>query len=896
MFFGCSNLLLLLLAKIFKNYNYKNMTKNYNLFKVASFVLGLIAFQNALGQVVQTFSYTGNVQTFVVPSCVSQVTLQVWGAEGGGSDLSSNTASGFGGKGGYAAGVLPVVAGNTLYVYVGGFGLSADNGPAAGGFNGGGSGHGSGSSEPGNGGGGATDFRLNGQTFGDRVIVAGGGGGGGEDGSDPYGHGGGLNGVGYNTTYDASQTAPGAGGGIGFGGTTNLGDGGGGGGGYYGGGTLSSSSIGADTQGGGGGSGYVGTLTGTSLIDGTSSMPNPAGGNNITGRAGHGIARITYTFNGTSTSITTTSSSICNGNSTTLNAAGIISYTWLPVDNFAGSNSQSVVVTPSTTTNYTLIGTNSLGCISQGVLTVTVSTGVPVLSVSSSTTSLCLGQTATLSASGALTYTWTNNVINGQSFTPTSGVNVYTVSGQNGCGTTNATTTITVSQLPVTVLATPTIVCEGFPSTLTAVSAVSGYTWLPGAISGASIIVAPTANTMYTVTASDGTCAGTQTLMLTTKTTPTITAVASTTSICEGGQVVLTASGGTSYNWTPGNLSGSTVTVNPTTSTLYMLTGTNSVGCFGNANQVVVVQASPTVVIVANKTTVCAGNQIVLSASGANTYVWSGGPSSSGYTVNPTVSTVYTVVGTQNGNICTSTKTIAITAIVPNVSLSSNTAVCDGQSTILVASGATSYSWNGIPGTATLQVTPANTTVYNLIANTQTLNVSCPTTKSVQVVVNPNPTISIVATRSIICRGESNTLTANGAQSYDWGSAGTGSNIVVQPSTNVTYTLTGTDANGCTADGSVFVFVNSCNSIIDVAKAVKLVSIYPNPSNGEINIKTEIEISLKLVNSLGQTIRRIELNSGNQFYISVEALTPGVYFLVGESNSMQLNEKIVITK
>ena len=112
-----------------------------------------------------TFSYTGAQQTFTVPSGVSTITIQTYGAQG------TNGASP-GGLGGYVSGDLTVTAGNTLYVYVGG----------RAGFNGGASGHSNGGS-----GGGASDVRSGGTAYTDRVIVAGGGGGGGWGNSKGYG-------------------------------------------------------------------------------------------------------------------------------------------------------------------------------------------------------------------------------------------------------------------------------------------------------------------------------------------------------------------------------------------------------------------------------------------------------------------------------------------------------------------------------------------------------------------------------------------------------------------------------------------------------------------------------------------------------------------------------------
>jgi hypothetical protein len=241
----------------------------------------------------QTFSFTGNVQNFTVPACVTQVNIQCWAAQGGNCSSSWN---GTGGLGGYAAGDLQVSPGQTIYIYVGGqgegFPLGTGNGGNyrwdMGGWNGGGIGFTAG------GGGGASDVRVGGQSLGDRVIVAGGGGGAplvnnlsGAGG----GAGGGLTGsAGCNGEQDCSLETGGGGGTQSAGGSAgfsnagifatagSLGIGGdagnchgdmsysgGGGGGYYGGGggggVICGSGYGA---GGGGGSSYTGgVLNGT---------------------------------------------------------------------------------------------------------------------------------------------------------------------------------------------------------------------------------------------------------------------------------------------------------------------------------------------------------------------------------------------------------------------------------------------------------------------------------------------------------------------------------------------------------------------------------------------------------------------------------------------------------
>jgi len=147
----------------------------------------------------ETFNYTGGLQTWVVPSGVTSVTIQAWGAQGG------SASGGTPGYGGYSTGTLAVTPGQTLYIYVGGQG-GATGGA---GYNGGGTG-----SSAGGGGGGASDVRYGGTALANRKIIAGGGGGNYSTSYSPGGSGGGTtggNGTGSFFGYGATQSAGGAG-------------------------------------------------------------------------------------------------------------------------------------------------------------------------------------------------------------------------------------------------------------------------------------------------------------------------------------------------------------------------------------------------------------------------------------------------------------------------------------------------------------------------------------------------------------------------------------------------------------------------------------------------------------------------------------------------------------
>jgi hypothetical protein len=526
-----------------------------------------------------TFSFTGAAQTFVVPSlCVNQLTLEVWGAEGGGFPISANSASGNGGKGGYSYGVLTVAPGDVLSIYVGGFGQSSTTGPAAGGFNGGADGYASSASEPGNGGGGATDIRLNGQSFNNRVIVAGGGGGGGEDAGDQVGHGGGLTGSGY-ASYDASQTAPGSGGALGIGGSTGLGDGGGGGGGYYGGGSLVGASVGADTQGGGGGSGYIGGLSNGITINGQTSMPDPSGGTMI-GRSGNGFARIIY--DATSPLVVTASPSvICEGESAVLTAAGA-TYTWA----VNGSTSSSISVSPNVTTTYSVtgMGSGTLTCFGTATIQVGVNP-LPDLSAIVQPTLLCVGKSATITASGANTYTWGSGPTGTSVMVNPSSTTVYTVLGTDGFGCTNSVTAnVPVSTNSISVSSNTTI-CEGDQLDLSASGAIS-YTWNTGSLFSATP-VSPAITTVYSVTGTDqNECLLSNTVAVTVDARPNVAASANKAIICKNEAVSLSATGANSYTWSSsvtGTATGAALNVVPNIDVLYTytVTGSGPNGCTG---------------------------------------------------------------------------------------------------------------------------------------------------------------------------------------------------------------------------------------------------------------------------------------------------------------------------
>lgn len=159
-------------------------------------------------------------------------------------------------------------------------------------------------------------------------------------------------------------------------------------------------------------------------------------------------------------------------------------------------------------------------------------------------------------------------------------------------------------------------------------------------------------------------------------------------------------------------------------------------------------------------------------------------------------------------NNCTSAP-IAVTATVntaPSLTVNSPT-ICAGQTVNLNASAATNYTWSTGSNAASINVSPANTTVYNLTASN---GPGCSSSTSATVTVNSNPNVSVSS--ATVCEGQSANLTASGANSYSWSSGQNTSAITVSPLSSTSYTVYGT-SNNCSATSVANVVVNMLPSV-----------------------------------------------------------------------------------
>lgn len=588
---------------------------------------------------------------------------------------------------------------------------------------------------------------------------------------------------------------------------------------------------------------------------------------------------------------TASSPTLCAGSLLTLTGGGASSYVW------TGGVLNGVAFTPTATASYTVTGTSVLGCTATAVTTATVFT-VPNQAPVSSPTLICLGKSATITASGANTYSWfpvasTSSAI---VVNPTVTTTYTLVQANSACANTKTITLFVNSPPLVIAIVSPTVICANNTASLAGAGGAT-YTWTAPnyTTSGATPVVLPGQSTTYTMTASDGTCVNTSTVFLAVNPIPTINIAASASIICSGDVSTITVGGGQNYTWTPIGLSGTNVVVSPTASTLYSVIGDNSFGCTSGASQVMLVNPLPTAAAATNKTLVCVGGAATLHATGsANSYSWSTGVFSSSITVNPTVATVYTVTGiTAMG--CKQTATVAVNVYDPTVTISGSTVVCPGGSATLAASGASSYTWNGTSPFYQIIVTPSVPTVYSVAAVGHSNTTYCNTSATVQVIIGPNPVITASANRTTICKGEKAILTAQGGSTYYWSNSITGTTTQVGPSSLTIYTVTGTDVNGCSGTATVQVKVLSCTGIEELSGDTDIL-IYPNPSAGDFMIISKEKLNLQLISELGQVIHTIQLSEGNNHKVEIHDIANGIYFLIGSSKGYNIREKIVVNR
>ncbi|TNE71915.1 MAG: hypothetical protein EP333_08420, partial [Bacteroidetes bacterium] len=438
---------------------------------------------------------------------------------------------------------------------------------------------------------------------------------------------------------------------------------------------------------------------------------------------------------------------------------------------------------------YTVFVSDNSGCLIASDSALIIENPLPLVNAGPDQF-VCDGAPVTLSGAGAVNYVWNNGVTNGVPFVQAVGTTTYTVTGTdiNGCQNTD--------QVDVTVWALPNVnagldqtVCDGTAVTLSGSGAVN-YAWDNGVLDGVPFVQGVGTTTYIVVGTDNNGCQNTDQVDILVNPLPVVNA-GPDQSVCAGVAVTLSGSGAVNYLWDNGISNGVPFVQGAGTIT-YTVTGTDANGC-QNTDQVDVnVWALPNVSAGPDQQA-CFGSAITLTGNGASNYTWDQGVTN-GVPFGQGVGTItYTVIGT-DVNGCQNTDQVDVTIwALPNVNAGSDQIVCENVQVTLNGAGAINYIWdngvvNGVPF-----FPPLGTTVYNVIGTDAN---GCSGSDQVQVTVNLLPVVS-AGPDQMVCDGVAVTLSGSGAQNYAWDNGVSNGIPFIQSVGTTTYTVIGTDVNGC---------------------------------------------------------------------------------------------------
>ncbi len=617
-----------------------------------------------------------------------------------------------------------------------------------------------------------------------------------------------------------------------------------------------------------------------------------------------------------------------------MTAVAGISYAWTPSAGLTSTTNSNPTANPTATTTYTLTATNPAnGCVATDQILVTVNTTPPTINAGADVTVSCAtnptGTAIGMVASGSTTYTWTpttglsSSTVSNPTALPTA-TTTYTLTGTNpanGCTASDAVIVTVNTLVPTSNAGTDfTKTCVLNPSGLSiGAPSVAGlsYSWSPSSGLNFTNISNPIANpgttTTYTLTTtntSSGCSATDQVTVTVNANTPVANAGADFSITCtqntSGQAIGMSAVAGVTYAWTPttglNDPNVSNPTANPSTTTTYNLTSTNTAdGCTASDQvTVTVVTGLPLANAGLDFTKTCTQNPnglpIGMVAVAGITYSW--GPSAgltstsiSNPVANPTITSTYTLTATNPTTGCVTTDQIIVTVDieVPSVNAGADfTKTCAVNASGLVVGmtpiAGVSYAWTPTTGLSSSAVAnpsanPSVTTTYTLTST----DISSGCTATDQVVVTVDAILPAInaGLDQTICAGSPVALTATGGNTYSW-SNGYANGQAFTPLSTATYTVTGTNtATGCTNTDQVLVTVNSIPTVANptdqvvcnnaTTSAIAFTGTIPGTIFNWTNSNTGINLS---ASGSGTILAFAATNSTNAPVVGTVVVTP----------------------
>ncbi len=539
--------------------------------------------------------------------------------------------------------------------------------------------------------------------------------------------------------------------------------------------------------------------------------------------------------------------SLCRGSQVTIKASGAKGYLWSPHTGLSCYNCASPIATPTTTTTYTVLGSDSNGCTATQVTTIRVASyPKPVITGKSF---VCPGYSDTLTVKGGNSFVWSNADTSSTAIIVPQVTETITVAASNSFCTHDTSFVIHTTVPAAIITASADSVCKGGADTLTASGGIT-YKWSTQS-NASSIIVHPVQQTTYTLYAKSGTCTDSTTITIGMIKQVGASLVAVRDSICPGDTTTISAislgTPATGYLWNTGATTASIV-VNPQQTTTY---STTLSGKCNTAQNTITVNVIPLPVpVITGDTWKCHGVRDTLHVSGGYHYKWNSGKTTTTYITGGINrdSTVYVTVENKLGCAIVDTFHIAL-RLPPTVGKISPAAIaCAGIPvsfgvTEVSGQGPYTYSWS--PGG---QTTDSITTLNPDSATLYTVYVSNGCLSHKTITITPDyPVLNACCNQTLIIENDTTTLTVYGTSThYQWLEANQVlcldalcDSVRVTPKVTTTYTVIGTDKLGCETQQLVTVIIDVPCFNLNVPNVLTPNFAGPYGKDNEMYIKTD---------------------------------------------------------
>lgn len=492
---------------------------------------------------------------------------------------------------------------------------------------------------------------------------------------------------------------------------------------------------------------------------------------------------------------------ICAGESVSLRAQGAYKYEWS-----TGERRDNIDKTLVSSQIFYVKGVSEQNCVASASYEVKVHP-MPSFYVEGPS-NVCAGSIVNMKAiaeDNDCVFQWSNGFVGEQCDSYLNETTLFTVVGTDttfGCKNIREFKVDVIPTPEITVTGTTTV-CRGVSVSLTA-SGASAYEWNDGTTTS-SLVLQPNSSMTVWVKGTTGGCTGTAEVPITVLPAPYVW-VDGNTVLCQDDSLILLAHGADEYVWNALQ-KGESYHAKPTLSSSVSVVGKNENGCSTKVDVPFVVSPNPYVYIEgADK--VCENSTVTLKASGDDLvqFIWSTGESEESITQPVSGERSFEVKAWNSYGCFNTAKRTVHTVMPPVISYTGETNVCQGESIVLLAAGASNYSWKEnsaiIREGERLVYTPENNSLVTLIGSEG----DCSSSMDIYVTVSPMPTLNVIG-ETKVCKNQNFTLTASGADEYVWSTGDSTATISYSLSTPTTYMVKGRLIDGCYAKKTIKVEV-----------------------------------------------------------------------------------------